>query len=86
MSGASDAPPKAAVARSRRRIGGRRVVLYGFLTFMAIVWLFPLVWAIYTALRPYADTQLHGYVSVATTLNFDNFFDAFNQGTSRSST
>ena len=80
MSGASIAPPKAAVARSGRRIRGRRVVLYGFLTFMAIVWLFPLVWAIYTALRPYADTQLRGYMSVASALSLDNFSDAFNQG------
>jgi multiple sugar transport system permease protein len=80
MRRASVAPPPAAVTHSRRRIRPRRVALYGFLTFMATVWLFPLVWAIYTALRPYADTQLHGYVSVATSLSFDNFFDAFNQG------
>ena len=80
MMRAKVAPPPAAVTHSRRRIRPRRVALYGFLTFMATVWLFPLVWAIYTALRPYADTQLHGYVSAASSLSFDNFFDAFNQG------
>jgi multiple sugar transport system permease protein len=81
MSGASAArDPAAAVASSRRQIRPRRVALYGFLTFMAVTWLFPLVWAIYTALRPYADTQLHGYLSMASALNFGNFFDAFNQG------
>jgi multiple sugar transport system permease protein len=80
MSLASVAAPEAAAARSGRRIRGRRVAFYGFLTVMAAVWLFPLVWAIYTALRPYADTQLHGYVSVASALSFDNFVDAFTQG------
>ncbi len=80
MSGPSVAAPQAAVARSGRRIRGRRVALYGFLTAMATIWLFPLVWAIYTALRPYADTQLHGYVSVASALSLQNFFDAFDQG------
>ncbi len=28
------------------------------------LWLFPLVWVFYTALRPYADTQRDGYVSL----------------------
>lgn len=81
MSGASQAlPHNAAVSRSRRgRMRPRRLALYGFLTFMAATWLFPLVWAIYTSLRTYADTQLHGYVSLPSTLSFDNFFDAFNQ-------
>ena len=30
----------------------------------ALLWLVPLVWAIYTSLRPYADTQQRGYVSI----------------------
>ena len=80
MTGASAARrPTVVVARSRR-IRPRRVALYGFLTFMAATWLFPLVWAVYTALRPYTDTQLHGYLSVASGLSLDNFIDAFNQG------
>ena len=47
---------------------------------MAIVWLFPLAWAIYTALRPYSDTQAAGYISLPQTLNFQNFIDAWNGG------
>jgi multiple sugar transport system permease protein len=65
---------------NRRPIRRRRVLLYGFLTFMAVTWLFPLLWAVYTALRPYADTLSHGYISVARTINFDNFANAFTQG------
>jgi multiple sugar transport system permease protein len=69
-----------AVPRHRRPIRPRRVALYAFVTFMAVTWLFPLVWAAYTALRPYADTLAHGYISVATTLSLDNFVEAFTQG------
>jgi multiple sugar transport system permease protein len=53
--------------------------LYLFLVFMAVTWLFPLLWAVYTALRPYADTLARGYISVAGTLNLDNFVNAFTE-------
>ena len=56
------------------------MVLYVFLTALAILWLFPLLWAVYTALRPFSDTQHNGYISVATTINFDNFIKAWGQG------
>jgi multiple sugar transport system permease protein len=68
--------PVTTTPRRRRR---PRVLLYAFLTLMALTWLFPLLWAVYTALRPYADTLAHGYISLPTTLNFDNFVNAFNQ-------
>jgi multiple sugar transport system permease protein len=64
----------------RRRITGPRIALYLFLTLMALVWLFPLAWAVYTALRPFSDTQAHGYISFPTTLSFDNFTAAWQQG------
>ena len=47
---------------------------------MALVWLFPLLWAIYTALRPFSDTQRLGYISVASELSLDNFTNAWTQG------
>jgi multiple sugar transport system permease protein len=58
---------------------GRRRLLYAFLTLMAATWLFPLLWALYTALRPISDTLRDGYISLPTTLNLDNFINAFNQ-------
>jgi multiple sugar transport system permease protein len=64
----------------RRRIKPRRVALYGFLTVMAITWLFPVVWAIYTSLRPFAETQRLGYISPPSVLNLDNFIDAWARG------
>jgi len=65
--------------RRRRRIPRRRIALYAFLTFMAVTWLFPLLWAVFTALRPYADTAQNGYISLPTTLNVNNFINAWNQ-------
>ena len=38
------------------RIRWQRVALYAFLIFMAVTWLFPLLWAVFTAFRPYSDT------------------------------
>jgi multiple sugar transport system permease protein len=64
----------------RRRPTLRRLLLYAFLIFMAITWLFPLAWAVLSALRPYADTQLHGYMSIPSELTLDNFVNAFDQG------
>jgi multiple sugar transport system permease protein len=51
-----------------------------FLIIMAIVWLVPLAWAIFTALRPRADTNKYGYFSFGGAFNFDNFIQAWNQG------
>jgi len=56
------------------------VVLYAFLTFMAVTWLFPLIWAIYAALRPYSDVLKNGYISLPSSLSVDNFFNAWDQG------
>ena len=53
---------------------------YIFLTVMAVAWLIPLLWAVYTSLRPKADTDKYGYFSIAGTYNFQNFIDAWNQG------
>lgn len=64
----------------RGRIRPQRVVLYGFLSIMAVTWLFPLLWALYTSLRPYAETQRLGYISAPTVLNLDNFIDAWGRG------
>jgi multiple sugar transport system permease protein len=64
----------------RGRIRTGRIALQGFLIAISLLWLFPLAWAIYTSLRPYADTALRGYVSLPGTLNLDNYITAWNQG------
>jgi multiple sugar transport system permease protein len=74
---AMGAAPDVPVAR-RRRFDRRRAVLHVFLITISVVWLFPLLWAVYTSLRPYADTTQHGYLSLPTTLSFDNYANAWN--------
>lgn len=51
-----------------------------FLIVMAIMWLLPLAWAFYTALRPRESTNEFGYFSVGGEYSFDNFVTAFEQG------
>ena len=63
-----------------RRIRWQRVVLHLFLISLALVWLFPILWTLYTALRPYGDVIRDGAVSFPRTLNFDNFATAWTAG------
>jgi multiple sugar transport system permease protein len=78
MSAGADAIDRPVVA-NRTRTPPRRIALYAFLTLMAVTWLFPLLWALYTAFRPYSDTLKNGYISLPGALNLDNFVNAFNQ-------
>jgi multiple sugar transport system permease protein len=66
-------------AARRRRYGPGRVLLHAFLIAMVALWLFPLLWAIYTSLRPIGDTITHGYVSLPGTLNFANYVNVWSQ-------
>jgi multiple sugar transport system permease protein len=75
-----------AVARSRpttaarkRPINLRRLGLHAFLTTVALLWLFPLAWALFTSFRPYRDTAARGYVSLPGELSLENFANAWNQ-------
>jgi multiple sugar transport system permease protein len=70
----------AAPASRRRPITRSRIALYAFLTVMAVIWLFPLAWAVYTALRPFRETQIKGYISLPSSLSIDNFTAAWAQG------
>ncbi len=65
--------------RKRTPLRPARVLLHVFLAGAALAWLAPLLWAVYSALRPYAETSEKGYVSWPDTLNFDNFTNAFTQ-------
>jgi multiple sugar transport system permease protein len=63
----------------KRRVRPARVVLHVFLVVTAIVWLIPLLWAVYTSLRSYSDTSAHGYLSLAHGLTFSNYATAWSQ-------
>ena len=70
------------IARERKRAAIRppRIGLHLFLIFVAILWLAPLVWTLYTSLRPYSETAEKGYVSLPDTITFDNYTNAWNNG------
>ena len=55
------AAPSVAASRS----GLPRVLLHVFLIVLAVIWLVPVVWAVFTSFRSYGDTATHGYVSLA---------------------
>ncbi|MCA9859940.1 MAG: carbohydrate ABC transporter permease [Thermomicrobiales bacterium] len=57
-----------------------RILLYGFVTLTAIVWLVPLVGALYASLRPFADTVQNGFFSRPDTVTLDNYRRAWDQG------
>ena len=73
--------PSIVVARgaTRRRRSGGRLALEAFLILTAAVWLLPVVWAVYTSLRPYSDTAEHGYVSLPGVLSLQNYINAWTQ-------
>jgi multiple sugar transport system permease protein len=70
-------PVEVVKTRSRRGLRPGRILLHGFLILTSLVWLFPIGWAAYTALRPYGDTAKLGYVSIGGSYGFQNFIDAW---------
>ena len=72
MTATSARPPEA-----KQRVRGQRVVLHVFLIVLSLVWLFPILWTLFAALRPYGDTIRDGAVSFPRTLSLDNFVTAW---------
>jgi multiple sugar transport system permease protein len=70
---------RAAARAARRKKRKPRVGTQIFLITATIVWVFPILWALFTAMRPYTDTSLRGYVSWPHHFNFDNFKNAYTQ-------
>jgi multiple sugar transport system permease protein len=64
----------------RQRPNRGRYGTHLFLVAMAVLWLVPLLWTLYTALRPKAVTDRYGYWSLHGPLNLDNFATAWTQG------
>jgi multiple sugar transport system permease protein len=70
-------PPR---AKTKKPVRPARILLHAFLIFTALSFLFPLLWAAYTSLRPYSDTAVNGYFSIARSLSFTNYTHAWSQG------
>ncbi|MGA0902398.1 MAG: carbohydrate ABC transporter permease [Candidatus Nanopelagicaceae bacterium] len=48
-----------------------------FISFFAILWLFPIAWTLWTSLRPFQDIIEDGVFSWPRNINLDNYFSAF---------
>lgn len=64
--------------RPRQRRAG--IMSHVFVFVLAVLWIIPLLWTLYTSLRPEEDTNAHGYFSLARSLNFTNYSNAWTQG------
>ncbi|WNI19033.1 carbohydrate ABC transporter permease [Actinacidiphila sp. ITFR-21] len=64
-------------ARRRRPWGQAASQL--FLIVSCVLWILPIAFALYVAVRPYSDTRKYGYVSMPHHLTFRNFSDAWTQ-------
>ena len=77
---AADVDRPAPPSRSRRRpLRAGRVAAQVFMVSATVVWLVPIVFALYVALRPYSETAKYGYVSLPHSLTLSNFTDAWTQ-------
>jgi multiple sugar transport system permease protein len=66
--------------RRRSRVPVARVVLYAFITLTALVWLVPIVGAIFASFRPFAETVRDGFFSWPRSLTLDNYQNAWEEG------
>jgi multiple sugar transport system permease protein len=66
---------------SRRHRGIGRSISTAFMIVMTILWIIPIVFALYVAFRPLSSTAKYGYVSLPHGgLTFANFRDAWSEG------
>ncbi|MBO0868823.1 MAG: carbohydrate ABC transporter permease [Micromonosporaceae bacterium] len=77
---ARDARTEPERARQRRPLRPGRIVLYVFLTVVALGWLAPLLLAVYASLRPYQETAKYGYFSLPHHLSFHYYLQAWRDG------
>jgi multiple sugar transport system permease protein len=67
-------------SKNKQKLRPARVALHVFLIGTAIVWLIPIVGALYSAVRPYDETSSRGIFTWPKKLILSNFTDAFKQG------
>jgi multiple sugar transport system permease protein len=74
----ADLPARRGRAPGSRRAGN--VAAQVFLFVAAALWLMPVLWTVYLSLRPLDETNKFGYVSWPRSLTFQNYRDAWTQG------
>lgn len=64
----------------KKKLTPARIFLHLFLILTGIVWLVPIVGAMYASFRPFAETVQDGYLSLPDTFTLDNYRNAWSQG------
>jgi multiple sugar transport system permease protein len=75
----AQAPARSAVPRRRPRPRPASVAAQVFLIGASILWITPILFALYVSLRPISETNRLGYVSIAHHLTLENFSNAWTQ-------
>ncbi|HEY5820561.1 MAG TPA: carbohydrate ABC transporter permease [Propionibacteriaceae bacterium] len=70
-----DPLPPSRQGRGKKKHYGTHLILIA----LSVMWLIPLLWTLFTALRPKAETDKYGYFSFGGKFNFDNFSNAWQQ-------
>ena len=63
--------------RNKQKIKDRFISL--FIGIFAIVWIFPIVWTVWSSLRPYKEVRANGLFSVPEVINLANYADAISR-------
>ena len=71
--------PRASAGGRRKPLRWGQLASQAFLICACVLWLLPIAFALYVALRPYSETQKYGYVSLPHHLTLKNFSDAWSQ-------
>lgn len=73
-------PPRGIQQRSARlRMRPWKIVAEVFMASCAVLWLLPVLFALYVSLRPITETNEFGYVSLPKTLTLQNYIEAWQQ-------
>jgi len=77
----SSAPKEQGIRRSQRKLElVRKIVTHFVLSALSIVFIFPLLWLMSTALKPIQETTTHPMVWIPKHPQWHNFWDAFTYG------
>lgn len=68
------------VVGRKKKLTPARVFLHAFLILTGLVWLVPIVGALYASFRPFQETVADGYLSLPNTFTLDNYRNAWEQG------
>jgi multiple sugar transport system permease protein len=63
--------------RNKQKIKDRFISI--FIGIFAVVWVFPIIWTVWSSLRPYKEVRANGLFSVPKVLNLANYADAISR-------